>query len=381
MKSKIFTIYKKEMREAFRDKKSLIMMLVIPILIPVITIAMSYLFDSESDPDIKTYNKIGFSYELTEEEKTIAKQLEIDYSIDTEENLKEIYDEGDIDLYVTKNDNVYTLNGYNNQTTSLASGLVENYFYTYKAYLQKQILDENNLNSDEIMNVINVEYNISEKENFFVNYMLNYIFMFVIMAITVSATYPTTDSTAGEKERGTLETLLTFPVKVKDIIIGKFLAIATSSFITGLISLILMIISVKYSFNTFDIYKGHNAMTLNDILYIFIVVIIFSFMISGLALAIVSKSKTFKEAQSALSPLTFICMMPSLIVTMIDAKSNILTSIIPFVNYSLLYSDLQKGSINYLYVILMVLSSIIFVFILLSTITKIYKKEKVLFSE
>ena len=43
------------------------------------------------------------------------------------------------------------------------------------------------------------------------------------MAITVSATYPSTDSTAGEKERGTLETLLTFPIRSKDIIVGKFL--------------------------------------------------------------------------------------------------------------------------------------------------------------
>ena len=43
-------------------------------------------------------------------------------------------------------------------------------------------------------------------------------FVFIIMAITVSATYPATDTTAGERERGTLETLLTFPIKSRDII-------------------------------------------------------------------------------------------------------------------------------------------------------------------
>ena len=53
-----------------------------------------------------------------------------------------------------------------------------------------------------------------------------------MMAITVSATYPATDTTAGERERGTLETLLTFPIKSKDIIVGKFLGVTVSSIIT-----------------------------------------------------------------------------------------------------------------------------------------------------
>ena len=66
---------------------------------------------------------------------------------------------------------------------------------------------------------------------------------------------------------------------------------------------------------------------------------------------------------------------------MVDVESNLITSIIPFVNYSMLYSDLQDGNLNYLYVILMIISSIIFVFLLLSFVIKLYKKEKVLFSE
>ena len=381
MKNKIFTIYKKELRETFRDKKSLMMMLLIPFLIPLLTIGMSYLFEEEAEVDVKKYNKIGFAYELSEEEIAIAETLNIDYSSDSLDNLKDKYEEGKIDLYITKEGNIYTLNGYNNETTTLATGLVEGYFEVYKAFLQKQMLDDKGIDSEEVLSVIGLDYNIKEKSNFFVTYMLNYIFMFVIMAITVSATYPATDSTAGEKERGTLETLLTFPVKVKDIIIGKYLSIVTSSFVTGLISLILMIISVKYSFTNFSIYKGQNAMSYKDIIYIFTVVIFYSFLVSGIAIAIVSKAKSFKEAQSALTPLTFICIMPSLIVSIADVKSNLITSIIPFVNFSLLYKELQDGVINYLYIFMMIVSSIVIVFVLLSFIIKLYKKEKVLFSE
>ena len=357
------------------------MMLLIPFLIPLLTIGMSYLFEEEAEVDVKKYNKIGFAYELSEEEIAIAETLNIDYSSDSLDNLKDKYEEGKIDLYITKEGNIYTLNGYNNETTTLATGLVEGYFEVYKAFLQKQMLDDKGIDSEEVLGVIGLDYDIKEKSNFFVTYMLNYIFMFVIMAITVSATYPATDSTAGEKERGTLETLLTFPVKVKDIIIGKYLSIVTSSFVTGLISLILMIISVKYSFTNFSIYKGQNAMSYKDIIYIFTVVIFYSFLVSGIAIAIVSKAKSFKEAQSALTPLTFICIMPSLIVSIADVKSNLITSIIPFVNFSLLYKELQDGVINYLYIFMMIVSSIVIVFVLLSFIIKLYKKEKVLFSE
>ena len=61
-----------------------------------------------------------------------------------------------------------------------------------------------------------------EQDTYFADYIKNYAFLFIMMAITVSATYPATDTTAGERERGTLETLLTFPIKSKDIIVGKF---------------------------------------------------------------------------------------------------------------------------------------------------------------
>lgn len=80
------------------------------------------------------------------------------------------------------------------------------------------------------------------------------------MAITVSATYPATDATAGEKERGTLETLLTFPIKSKDIIIGKFLSVSLSSIITGIVSLLLMIVSLIIANGMFDIYKDVDLM-------------------------------------------------------------------------------------------------------------------------
>lgn len=382
MRSNVFNILKKEVREMFRDKKSLSMMLVIPIMIPILVIGMSFLFESQVNKPIEDYNKIGFDYEVTDVEESIIKEVGIDAINGNKEELEERYKNEEIDLYVTKEGNKYIINGEDNDTTTYASGLVESYLSIYKEYLQKEYLANKNVSSNEVVNIISVEKNIIEEENFFASYITNYAFLFIIMAITVSATYPATDTTAGEKERGTLETLLTFPIKSKDIIVGKFLSVALSSVITGIISLILTVISLNVVKDMFTIYDGVNLMLpLVSIIYAMIVIIAYSFLISGLCIAIASRSKTFKEAQSALTPLTFISFFPGFIAYMMNIKSTMFLSMVPFLNVGLLFTDIINNSVNYLNIFLMLLSTIVFIIIVLVIIIKQYKSETVLFSK
>ena len=68
MKSNLGNILKKEMRELFRDRKSLAMMLIIPVFIPLIIIGMSALFESQINKGVEEYNRIGFGYELSQVE-------------------------------------------------------------------------------------------------------------------------------------------------------------------------------------------------------------------------------------------------------------------------------------------------------------------------
>ena len=130
--------------------------------------------------------------------------------------------------------------------------------------------------------------------------------MFVVMAITLTSIYSATDATAGEKERGTLETLLTFPIKKEELLTGKYLAITISCIITTILSLILTVISLKISSNIFSLYKDAVInINMTTLLLALIIMISYSFFISGACIAIASFSKTFKEAQSALTPLSF----------------------------------------------------------------------------
>lgn len=382
MKNNLWNILKKELREMFRDKKSLSMMLVISIFVPLIVLGMSALFEVQANKDIEEYNKIGFAYELSEEEKNIAKELNIEVNEGNEDELKTKYENDEIDLYITKDGNKYILNGNDSDVTTYAKTLMESYFNVYKEYLQSGYLQANNVNPNDVLNIITVEENITEEENMFVSYIRNYAFVFIIMAITVSATYPATDTTAGERERGTLETLLTFPIKSRDIIVGKFLAVTIASILTGIISLVLAIISVAIAQNAFSIYEGLNIMfSPISILLSVIIIIAYSFFISGLCIAIASSSKTFKEAQSALTPLTFISLFPGMIAFMIGVTGTPLLSIIPFINYVVVFTDTSAGNVDWLNIALMVISTIIYISIVLTYIIKQYKSEKILFSK
>ena len=382
MKNNLWNILKKELRELFRDKKSLAMMLIIPIFIPLLVIGMSALFESQVSKDVSEYNKIGFSYEMTEAEKSIAEEMDIEIINGNEEELKEKYDNGEINLYITKQDSKYIINTDGSDNSTFASNLMETYFNTYKQYLQQSYLQENNINPNEVLNIITVEENVLEQDNYFADYIKNYAFLFIMMAITVSATYPATDTTAGERERGTLETLLTFPIKSKDIIVGKFLGVTVSSIITGIISLALAIISLMITKNMFSIYDGIDIMySPITILFAVIVIIAYSFFISGLCIAIASTSKTFKEAQSALTPLTFISFFPGMIAFMMGITTTPILSIVPFLNFTLIFTDINNGTINLLNIGLMAISTIIYISLVFVHIIKQYKSEKVLFTK
>lgn len=371
------------MREVFRDKKSLAMMLIIPILIPLLVLGMSALFEMESNTKEEDYNKIGIAYELSNEEKELLKEFKIEYQEGTEEEIKNAYNEGKLDSFITLEENKYTINYDAEKSTSVLSrGLSENYLEAWKKVLQARILSNNDLNPEQVFNVIFIDYQTEENtSNFFAEYITSYAFLFIIMAITISATYPATDSTAGEKERGTLETLLSFPIKSRDIIIGKLMSVTLASIITGALSLVLSLVSLAYANGAFEIYKEINIMpNISTIILSIIIIIVYSLFISGISIAIASMSKTFKEAQSALTPITFVSFFPGMIAFLTNVKTSALTSVIPFLNFTQIFNDVNGGNINILNISLMIISSVIYIAVIIWYIIRQYRSEKILFN-
>lgn len=381
MKSNFKFVLKKELREVFRDKKSLMMMLIVPVLIPLIILGMSALFEMQLTSDISTYNKVGFNYSFSEVEENLAKNLNIDFSFSDEANLEQQLLQGLLQMYIVKDGNHYTLNySAQNGNSTLTLSLVQTFFEQYKRMLQEEELTLNQQDSS-ILDIITLSENQIGENDFVSTYIVGYAFLFILMAITISATYPATDTTAGEKERGTLETLLTFPIRSRDIILGKLCSVTISSIITGIFSLILAVISFLFANQMFTIYQEVPiVISCSTILIAFLVILFYSFFLSGICIAIASQSKTFKEAQSALTPLTFIAFFPGMIAFMIHIENSFWYSLIPFLNFSMILNDLSTGILHLNCILAMILSTAFFFTLIVLYIIRQFKTERVLFS-
>ena len=87
-------------------------------------------------------------------------------------------------------------------------------------------------------------------------------------------------------------------------------------------------------------------------------------------LRLASTSKTFKEAQSALTPLTFISFFPGMIAFMMAITTTPILSIVPFLNFTLIFTDINNGTINLLNIGLMAISTIIYISLVFAHIIK-----------
>ncbi len=386
MNNRILITIKKELRDIIRDKKSLMMMLVTPILIPIFIFLFSYMYEAMLDKDesTNTYN-IGVNYTYTKEEKKSLKELNLNIKEYKSKNeLQEAYKKGKIDLYVIKKSNNYKIyENESNQNSIYATSIYTKYLDSINKYLGDAYLDSINASKDKVYNNITYEYKKLEGKNDFVNQVISTGLMFVVMAITLTSIYSATDATAGEKERGTLETLLTFPIKKEELLTGKYLAITLSCIITTILSLILTVISLKISSNIFSFYKDAIInINITTMLLALIIMISYSFFISGACIAVASFSKTFKEAQSALTPLSFTVMIP-MFLEILDIKLNSYLALIPVISHTMLLEQVICNTLTTTTIInifLMFISTILITIIIIKIITKVYKSEKILFS-
>lgn len=372
---------KKELRAIIRDKKSLLMMALTPIFIPIFVFLIAYVYDIMTNKEENIYT-IGINYNLSEVEREIIKQNNLDvifYNDITE--LKNAYEEGKITAYIVSNNNTYTI--YNNSQSeegSYALMHITSYLEGYNNYLGNIYLAKNGIDSSNIFN--NINYNVVELEgeSVIASQVINMAIIFTIMAMTLTAIYASTDLTAGEKERGTLETLLTYPIKSSELILGKFLAIVISTVITLIISIILVVLSLNIVKNNFQVLEN---ITLNlnftTILLTFVILFTYSFFISGLCITIASFAKSFKEAQSTLTPVSLIICIP-MFLEMLDFKLGSYLSLIPILNHSFVLNDIFAGNINISNIIITIVSSIIYSLILVYIIVKEYGSEKILFN-
>lgn len=377
----ILITLKKELKLIIRDKKSLLMMAITPLFIPIFVILMSYIYEELTvNKDDKTY-QIGVNYELSSTERELLSD-EVKYTVYSSSiELEEAYNSNKILAYIVKDNNSYNIYAnIQSEDGSMVTSLITNYLDNYNNYLGQSYLINNNIDLSKVYN--NLNYNVTEikGESIFGNQIILMAITFTIMAITLSCIYTSTDTTAGEKERGTLETILTFPISRKELIFGKYLAISISGIVTLLIGVFLSIVSLYYVKNSFSIYDNviFNINTITILLTI-LILLFYTLFISGLCITIASFTKSFKEAQSALTPISLVTCIP-MFLEMLNINISGLLSFIPIINHTIVINNILTSSININNILITIISSIIYIIVLLLFINKMYKSEKILFN-
>ena len=372
---------KKELRSIFRDKKTLILLFTLPIMIPVLIFFYGYTFDNMEE-DLGGNIRIGITYELSSEEEEILNSLGIIHTkYESLQKAKEAYQGKEIDVYVTKKDNFYRIYANEgNQSGQIAISMVSAYIEEYNHYLGEEYVTDNGLDPEKVFNILSYDVKNTTNIDYFLNLIYNIAFTYTIMGIVIAAGNMAMSATATEKENGTLETILTLPITTKELIIGKHVGAAIMSFLVSLFSLIITIISLLVGYKMFESFKTFDInISFITIFLALIVIISASILISGIALALTAMCKTTKEAQSKTQLLNFLCLAP-LFISLMGVETSKYFYLIPICNYIQTLLDIFNNNINLINIFIVFASSIIYIAIIINVIIRLYKSEKVLFT-
>ena len=403
MRLNILTIYLKEMKEVLRDKKTLIFMVLLPIIVVPMLMNLVIKFvvkaEKEASTEILTYAVFGtdnlpdladaFIEDKGFKKVEIPSQEEIASAIEEEkikfglvipQTSREQIASGEqvaIDFYFS---DVSATSKVKNRTEKIIQELSDKYRSERLNILgqdtpQKQ---EHLLNPIIIKghNTANLRAMLGER----VGGILPYIF---IIFCLMGSMYPAIDLGAGEKERGTLETLLLAPIRRYQIVLGKFFVIFTTGVTAALLCLtsIGIMLATKVEQVPGELREVIESISVVDLVLIASMLIPTAAMFAALLLSISIYAKSFKEASSYCGPLNFLVIVPAFIAMLPITKLDWYWAMVPITNISLAIKELIKGTMNYEMFIAILGSSFIIAGALLIFCTKWFERESVLFRE
>ena len=378
----IFITIKKELRSILRDKKTLSVMFIYPILIPFMVILYGNIYEN-IDSETTEYT-IGTNYEITSEEKTIFDTLNLNYvTFKNEKEMNNSYQEKEITGYISYNEtkNEYEIYVDTSNSSGLTTAeLMYEYLNIHSTNITNKYLLKEGIDLEKAYNNFSISEHELGSNNYVIVLLLGISIAYIFLSICISTSNMATQTTATEKENGTLETILTFPVKKTELIIGKYLSSVLIGFMSGLFSLILMIISLYIGKNEYQIFSNIEI-SLSPITIIgsIITVLSASIFIGGISLLLTAFAKTYKEAQGKSSMITMLAMIP-MFISILEVKITNLYYLIPVCNFNQLLSNLFLSNVSFIQIIITAISTIVYTTIVLIFIIKYYNSEKILFS-
>lgn len=378
----VLSLLKKEFLNIIRDRKSLIIMIFLPLLLfPMMIGLMGIVVSTVTKVDDTV--KFGINYEANEDFKKFVSSYSDKYKIemvyDTEDNLKEQFDQDKLKTYVIKDGNKYEIHYDENSTSNISSSIVvENLYYDYQDHYYNNELLNRGINYDEVKSSFVIE-SVQESVTDMGSLVPSLIAMSLIAIISSVCFSVSIDVTTSEKEKGTLETLLSLPISKTELITSKYITVFLLSALSGFLTYLSLFVTLHFAGNileTFGVLSLH--VNWSVLLIYFIAIILVALLFSGLLLSITVFAKNLKEAQNSLYPLEIFVMIISML-PMFGVKASLKYAIVPFVNIALLFNNVLSSTIDPMFVLLTLLSTLVYAALMIMIISNLYSQEEVLF--
>lgn len=364
----IFKIFKKELRETLRDKRTMIMMVVIPmlvfpLLINVVTSISGSFEDSAEDKKIKI-GIIGdtsdyLAQKLYNIPSSFGPKELVAYEGDSSQMLDD-YKNEKLDLLLFYAPNIQKKLDANEKAvvkwtldkTKIGNrGRAKGYMQIIEAEARFLRYDALGIN-EEALKPFEVIYENSASEQQMIGELAGGFLPYIFIAFGfMGCMYPAIDLFTGEKERGTIETLLSTPVHRWKILVGKMLVIILSGLMAAFSALLGLFLSIQYLDMVPDVKLTEvisTILTPTFIINLFFLLLPLTIFFAGVMVPVSVYTKTFKEAQSIIAPMNIVVIVPAMVGLFPGIELNIATACVPILNIVLTTKSLIAGNIDYL---------------------------------
>jgi sodium transport system permease protein len=392
-------VYRKELTDSLRDRRTLISMIVVPIvLMPVMTIGAGVLtskiigqamkeapqvmvLGGEDSPGVmeklhslKTIRLVPARPDFADliSDKKIRAAVELPKGFEEAQRRGEV-PTVQIDIYQGE------------LRSTIAAQRLERFFRGLRDTQVRERLVARGLSGSLVKPFEITEKNVASPEKVFGNTFGALLPYLVIVLCLTGAMYPAIDLTAGEKERGTIETILCSPVSRTHLVLGKFLMVLTASLATSALatsSMAATFLGAREVLAGLAVDQSNAvraAVHPLAILAIFLMVLPVAVLLSAGLLAIALFAKSYKEAQSYISPLMLVVIIPAVVALLPGVELNARLALVPVLNTSLVSKEIITGTYHWKYVALIFASSCVYAAAAIFLAVKMFQREDVLF--
>ena len=393
------TIYKKELARIFKDKKMIFSVFLLPVLIMVGIMALVGNLAMRQVEDIESHKSIVYMMNEPESFSTFLDGADLNMEVrqvktsDDRENVMKMLKDGDADLMMEFPENfdslvqnyqagqdVPQIKTYYNPSEDYSSSAYEAISsQALEAYRQtllaQRVPDMNSLqiftvNSDNKDMIVQDDQKASGKA---LGMMLPY---FITILLFAGAMGIGTDMIAGEKERGTMASLLVTPVKRKSIVLGKVFALMTISGISSVIYIVVM-------GATFPKILGGDSgldieITPEQIAMIGVLLVAIAFLYSAIVILISVFARDLKEASTYITPAYLVVLVIGMMTMFTTSQADMKDYLIPFYNTALALKGILTSEVTMAQYGVTLVMTLVLGGILTAVIAKAFESEKVM---